>query len=117
MLLTKVDRLKEDNRKGAAKKLLEALNSRSTDAAYKQIKDLNKVEDAIDSLKQSKQDEGAKILEQILENHSIKDAIDQMNEWESEYKTKQRKWQFQHLDVVRIHGNECRGQWAIALKS
>ena len=107
------DRLKEDNRKGASKKLLKALNSGSTDAAYKQIKDLNKVEGAIDSLKESNQDEGAKILEQILENDSIKDAIEQMNEWESEHKTKQRKSEFQHLDVVRILGNECRGQWAI----
>ena len=107
------DRLKEDNRTVAAKKLLNTLNSGSTDAAYKQIKDLNKVEGAIDSLKQSKQEEGAKILEQILENHTIKDAIEQMSEWESEYKTKQRKSQFQHLDVVRILGNECRGQWAI----
>ena len=41
------DRLKEDNRTVAAKKLLNTLNSGSTDAAYKQIKDLNKVEGAI----------------------------------------------------------------------
>ena len=105
------DRLKEDNRTVAAKKLLNTLNSGSTDAAYKQIKDLNKVEGAIDSLKQSKQDEGAKILEQILEKHSIKDAIDQMKEWEKDYK--RRTSNFQHLDVVRIKSEEQKGEWGI----
>ena len=105
------DRLKEGNRKGAAKKLLNTLNSGSTDAAYKQIKDLNKVEGAIESLKQSKQDKAAKILEQILENHSIKDAYEQMNEWEKDYK--RRTSNFQHLDVIRIKSEEQKGEWGI----
>lgn len=105
------DRLKEDNRKGAAKKLLKALNSGSTDAAYKQIKDLNKVEGAIDALKQSFQNEAASILDDILENHSIKDAIEQMKEWEKDYK--RRTSNFQHLDVVRIKSEEQKGEWGI----
>lgn len=108
-----IESLNSENKLGAAKQLKETLNNKSFNAAFNQVNDLKKVEGAIKSLKTSKQDKGAKILEQILEKHSIKDAIKQMNEWESEYKTKQKKSEFQHLDVVRILGNECRGQWAI----
>ena len=105
------DHLKEDNRTMAAKKLLNTLNIGSTDAAYKQIKDLNKVEGAIDSLKRSFQNEAASILDDILENHSIKDAIDQMNEWEKDHK--RRTSNYQHLDVVRIKSEEQKGEWGI----
>ncbi|MGF1488696.1 MAG: ParB N-terminal domain-containing protein, partial [Prochloraceae cyanobacterium] len=110
-VLTVYDCLASEKRIGAAERLKDDLNNRSVNSAFKQLKELGKVEFAIDSLKQTDQNEAADILENILVNHSITDATEQMTEWEKQYKKTEAS--FEHLDVVRIKDLEHQGEWGI----
>ena len=86
-------------------------HNKSVNTAWNQLKDLKKVEGAIESLKKTNQNDASDILENILKNHSIKDGIEQMKEWQKDYK--RRTSNFQHLDVVRIKSEEQKGEWGI----
>ena len=110
-VIVAADRLDAENRKGAAKRLLDTLNNKSTDAAYKQIKELDRVKNKIASLKGNEQLKEAQELNTILKNHNIKEAVFLMDTWERERRKKEAK--FQHNDVVRIKGKEHQGEWAI----